>query len=155
MDVDDINTFTDVLVNTFETTCSNKPFRSAPFNKLSGGKLSYNGLLCTLSFTGGLVGSLILAMPAQVACKIYGSMMMEDVDELDDEVAEGFTEIANMIVGNIKADLSEYKLVFESPSIEIGEGAAPDELCQKTWLYIPLAFKEWGEFSLFLNVETA
>lgn len=155
MDVDDINTFTEVIVNTFETTCNKKPFRTAAFQKVSGGEFSLSGLMCSLSFTGGLIGTVTLTMPEIVACKIYGGMMMEEVDEMDEEVAEGFTEIGNMIIGNIKADLGEHKLEFETPSVKVCENESLPEVCEKIWLYIPMAFDEWGEFKLLLCISPA
>ena len=155
MDTDDLNNFTEVIVSTFESTCNKKPFRSGPFQKASGGAILFNGLMCTLTFTGGLNGTVILIMSSTVACKMYGGMMMEEVEEVDEEVAEGFTEIANMIIGNIKADLGEHKLTFEPPALKIGEGAATSEMSDKTWLYIPMAFQEWGDFGLILSIAPA
>ena len=152
MDVASLNNFTEVVVNTFETTCTKKPFRCGEFQKASGGAIHFNGLMCAFDFTGGLNGSVIAIFPSRVACKIYGGMMMEEVSEVDEEVAEGFTEIANMIVGNIKADLGEYKLEFSSPNIKIGEGEASNEMSEKTWLFIPMGFQEWGTFELMLSI---
>jgi len=155
MKVEDLNNFTEVIVNTFETTCNKKPSRCGAFQKAAGGAIFFNGLMCSLNFNGGLVGSVIMTMPSTVACKIYGGMMMEDVAEVDEEVAEGFTEIANMIIGNIKADLGEYKLEFSAPGIKIGEGEASNEMNEKIWMYIPMAFQEWGRFNLMLSVAEA
>lgn len=155
MNVENLNNFTEVIVNTFETTCNKKPARCSAFQKASGGAIFFNGLMCTMEFTGGLAGAVIITMPPTVACKIYGGMMMEEVSEVDEEVAEGFTEIANMIIGNIKADLGEYKLEFSSPAIKIGEGEAANDMNEKTWMYVPMAFQEWGKFNLLLSVAEA
>ncbi len=156
VDVNNINAFTNVVVNTLETTCSAKPFRCRDFSKVSGDEFTYNGVLCHFDFTGLLGGSMMLSLTPEVAMKIYGAMMMEEVDEIDEDVADGFAEIGNMIVGNVKADLAECKLDFGSVSVSHGQGEATEYVTGKEWLHIPMAFTDWGEFSLFLNVtETA
>jgi CheY-specific phosphatase CheX len=151
MDISVINNFTEVFVNTIETTANIKPFRYADFAKISSGKMAYNGLICLIEFKGQFSGCISFIMPTKVAAGIYGAMMFEEVTEIDDEVAEGFMEIANMLIGNLKADLNQYKLEFQTPIIKAGVGEAPTDYSEKEWLYVPLAIRDWGRFSFLIN----
>lgn len=152
MDVQKINIFTEVVVSTFETAFSMKPFRSGEFKRLEGDVRNPDDLMCILTFSGTLTGTLILTFPAATAKKIYSALMFEEPNALGDEVKEAFTEIMSMIAGNVRAKLSTVKFDFDHPMIATGS-AKYENVDKFPWLYVPMGFKDWGRFNMLLAIK--
>lgn len=153
MNVDNVNAFTEVIVSTFETSCGAPPFRNGQFEKREGPVTNPGELMCVMEFAGTLTGVALMTFPAETANKIYGSMMMETISEFNEEVAEGFSEILNMVIGNVKAQLTEQKIEFEKPQAIVGQGEVYDKNKDIPWLYIPMKFKEYGAMELYIAVK--
>ncbi len=155
MNVDKINTFTETVINTFNTACMSQPesFRTSDFEKFEGEVINEVGLLAVIEFSGSLTGAISILMPENIATKVFGDMMMEEVAKLDEEVAEGFQEIISMIVGSVKASLTEEKLDIQPPQIFIEKGKAYNTANALPWLKIPMVFKGWGEYQIFIAIE--
>jgi CheY-specific phosphatase CheX len=152
MDVKNINAFTEVVVGTFETAVNSAPHRRDDFKRAEGDISNGDGVLCSISFSGALNGALVVVMPETTARKVYSALMFEEVQSVTDEVKEAFVEIFNMITGNVRAALSGTKLNFQPPSVLSGKNAVfqnPDGLA---WLEIPMAFKDWGDFTMWIGV---
>lgn len=153
MDVSYINAFTEIILSTFETSCNKKPFRYKDFKRIDGAVTNKHELMCIIEFSGELTGSLVMNFPAETANHIYGGMMMEEINEFNEEVAEGFSEILNMVIGNVKATITDKKMEFEAPSTKIGAGDVYDKNKDLPWLLIPMAFHDWGKFDLYICIK--
>jgi CheY-specific phosphatase CheX len=152
MDVKYVNVFSEVLSNTFETAFSERPFRCGDFQRVSGDIKNPDDLMCILNFSGELFGTLITTFPESGAKKIYAALMMEEPPELGQDAVEAFTEIQNMIAGNVRAALNDAKIQFDPPIVALGKSRFenPDRI---PWLLVPMAFKEWGRFNLLIGIK--
>lgn len=152
MDAAMVNAFTDVIVNTFQTSVSAEPFRCTGFKKIEGPVVKDSGILCVLPFSGALEGSLVIALPEPTAMAVYKAMMFEDAKNIS-EVIEALGEILNIVNGNAKASLQskgksvkfEQAKVFNEAPLQ-AESASP-------WLLVPMAFKELGRFDIFIAMK--
>lgn len=153
MDVKNVNVFTEVLVSSFETAVNSVPYRYAEFKRLEGDIKSSDDMMCTVTFTGALKGAFILTFPEKTAKHIYKALIFEEAEKLGPEVFEAFTEILNMVVGNVKASLSGRTIDFTTPKVEAGKNAKFPNPEKLIWLFIPMEFREWGKFSLYIGVK--
>ncbi len=155
MDVNKLNTFTETMLSTLETTCMAKPYRKSDFEKVDGELKNENDLMCIIEVTGTLSGAAVLTLDAESAKGVFGAMMMEEVADLNEEVAEGFSEILNMIVGNVKAALSEEKVELTTLPIKQGVGEVYKNKVDTPWLKIPMEFEKWGDAIFYLGLKEA
>jgi chemotaxis protein CheX len=109
--------------------------------------------MCIITFSGDMLGSILLTFPEDVALKVYAALMFEEIETLTDEAQEAFTEILNMVIGNVKASITDKKLEFDEPMVAVGQKVKYENTEGVKWLVIPMAFKEWGRFSLFLGAK--
>jgi CheY-specific phosphatase CheX len=94
-----------------------------------------------------------MTFPEKTARKIYEALMFEEVDSLSEELQEAFNEILNMVIGNIKATLTKEKIEFDDPMVAAGHKVKFENIDKVKWLVIPMTFKEWGNFNLFIGVK--
>jgi len=96
----------------------------------------------------GVVGTVVLSMERQVAIKAAQVMlMMEDIAQVDNDVLDAVGELANMICGEAKAKLAQFRLNISLPNVLCGDDC---------WLHFPqtsrpikLPFKcQWGMLAI-------
>ena len=77
-----------------------------------------------ISLTGNIVGSVILSMDFKTAQAAVSSMLGDQIDS-EQEIVDGAGEIANMVVGMAKTELSNIGCDFEIsvPVMIIGKGS--------------------------------
>lgn len=66
-----------------------------------------NCLICSISFTGDIEGSVAVIVVEKVACFIVGKMLSMEFAQIDGDVKDGFNEIGNMIAGGLKNRLTQ------------------------------------------------
>ncbi len=153
MDVKYINAFTEVITSTFDTAVNSKPFRHDEFRALDGDVRNPDDLMCIITFSGTLTGAVLLTFPEATAKKVYAGLMFEEIEKLTEEAQEAFAEILNMVIGNVKASLPDQKLDFDEPMVATGKKVKFENSDGFRWLQVPMAFKDWGQFSLFIGMK--
>lgn len=70
-----------------------------------------------------LSGSLIISFPAETYLKIISAMLRTEFRELTPEIADGASEIANMILGKAKVELNQKGFNFQPaiPTVVLGK----------------------------------
>ncbi|SHI98613.1 chemotaxis protein CheX [Malonomonas rubra DSM 5091] len=58
-----------------------------------------------INLAGSHSGLLAIHLPTQAALEVSGSFLDLEIEELDDDVLDSIGELANMLAGNIKAEL--------------------------------------------------
>lgn len=100
--------FTDVLLESAKEVFETMIFMTVDENF---DKLSVEGdcLLGSITFTGNIEGCLAMSYPQTNAKNIAANMLGLDVDDdiSDDDVRDAIGEIANMVMGSIKARLMQ------------------------------------------------
>lgn len=77
-----------------------------------------------IGITGDTSGSIILSFPADLACRIAGNMLMEEITELDRNVEDAIGEIGNIVVGDARRLLIQdgFSLSISVPTVVVGKG---------------------------------
>lgn len=68
---------------------------------------SYDGVEALVGIGGSWTGSGRICCSAQFACKMAGALLMTPYDSLDEDVLDAMSEVANMIIGNVKTHFEE------------------------------------------------
>ena len=122
MDVKYINPFINSVVNTMETMVNTSPKRLAPFlkdNNVARGDVS--GIIGFASQE--IVGSVALTFPEITAKKIYSIMMDEEVNGINEDIQDTVGELANIIAGGAKEELSAMGITYHIsiPTVVVGK----------------------------------
>lgn len=155
MDIDRINAFTEVIINTFETSVSQTPFRHGEFKRLSGDIRNPDDLMGIITFSGKMVGALLFTFPEDTAKKIYAALMFEEVESLENQVIDAYTEIFKLMIRNFNIVFETDNLRFDQPIVAAGRRLKFKNEDQVDWLFMPMAFKNLGRFNIFLGVKEA
>ena len=116
--VEFINPFVSAVSKTFEMMINLKVTRSAPVLKENQRTLyAVSGII---GLSGTIVGTVILTMPEPLALKVASIMLMDDLKTVDTDVLDAIGELTNMVAGNAKAQLEEYKLSLSLPNVIYG-----------------------------------
>ncbi|MCA9240740.1 MAG: chemotaxis protein CheX [Planctomycetales bacterium] len=120
MKAEHINPFLKAVSNTFSTMLGAEARRG----ELSLGnprKRTYpvSGII---GLSGKAVGTVVINLSEEVACKSASRMLMDDITELNDDVIDAVGEMANMIAGQAKVELEQYELSVSLPNVVTGVG---------------------------------
>jgi len=116
--VEFINPFVSAVSKTFETMVNLKVTRSAPVLKENQRTLyPISGII---GLSGNIVGTVILTMSEPLALKVASVMLMDDLKTVNPDVLDAIGELTNMVAGNAKSQLEEYKLSLSLPNVIYG-----------------------------------
>jgi chemotaxis protein CheX len=92
---------------------------------LEGNPYTTADVTAVIGISGMLCGSLYLSMSEETALKLIGSIIGQDVQELDELVQSGIAEMANVIAGTAGIDLAEegIETTVNPPLVLVGRGA--------------------------------
>jgi chemotaxis protein CheX len=120
--VEFINPFITAVSKTFETMVGCKVTREPPQIKKEAQTLyPVSGII---GLSGVVVGTVVLTMSRELAMKCASVMLMDNCTELTDDVFDAVGELTNVIAGNAKAQLEDYKLSLSLPNVVHGDNAA-------------------------------
>lgn len=94
-------------------------------------------------------GSFIISFPADTYLKILSSMLRTEFKELKPEIADGASELANMILGTAKAELNQKGFNFQSaiPTVVMGKSHIFPAGKNMTSLLVPFT-SNFGNFTI-------
>jgi chemotaxis protein CheX len=120
MQVAHINPFLRSVAHTFSTMLGAQTKRG----ELSLGdprkrKYPISGII---GLSGEATGMVVINLSEEVAIKAASKLLLEEQTKINDEVIDAVGELANMIAGQAKAELTEYNLSISLPSVVTGEG---------------------------------
>lgn len=119
MDVSYINPFISSTVTTFKTMMNtNVKAGNVSLKKGDSPLFDVSGII---GLTGEATGSVCISFPKLVALEVISTMLGMTVDEIGPDVVDGIGEIANIIAGNAKQDLAQFKINISLPNVIIGQ----------------------------------
>ena len=119
--VEFINPFIIAVSKTLETMAGCKVVREPPQVKREKSALfPVSGII---GLSGSVVGTVVLTMSEALALKCASAMLMEEFKEFNADVFDAVGELTNVIAGNAKAQLEEYKLSLSLPNVIYGKDA--------------------------------
>lgn len=117
--VEFINPFIVAVTKTLETMVGCKVTREPPMLKKDAQALyPVSGVI---GLSGVVAGTVVLTMSKDLALKSASVMLMEEQKELNADVFDAIGELTNVVAGNAKAQLEEYKLSLSLPNVITGE----------------------------------
>ena len=120
MKVEHINPFISAVTNTFATMLQCEARRGDL--SMTDDKTQHFPISGVIGLSGKAVGTVVINLSEEVAIKSASTMLMMELDKLDDDVIDAVGEIANMIAGQAKAELEEYELSVSLPNVVVGPG---------------------------------
>jgi chemotaxis protein CheX len=119
--VEFINPFIIAVSKTLETMVGCKVVREPPQVKKE--KAALHPISGIIGLSGTIVGTVVLTMSEALALKCASAMLMEEYKEFNADVFDAVGELTNVIAGNAKAQLEEYKLSLSLPNVIYGKDA--------------------------------
>lgn len=117
--VEHINPFIRATRETFTTMIKTeaKPGKVA----LRTGKEAHADISGIIGLSGGAKGSVAMSFPRITALKIVSAFVGERIVTMDDTVVDAIGELANIIAGSAKRELTEFKIAISLPTVVLGE----------------------------------
>ncbi|MDR0328488.1 MAG: chemotaxis protein CheX [Planctomycetaceae bacterium] len=143
--VEFINPFIIAVTKTLETMVGCKVTREPP--QIKKDKLALYPVSGIIGLSGHIVGTVVLTMSEALALKSASAMLLEEYTEFNHDVFDAVGELTNVIAGNAKAQLEEYRLSLSLPNVIYGKDAELrfPERCQP----ITIPFKtEYGPMAI-------
>ncbi len=116
--VEHINPFIQATAQTFATMvkCEVKPGKMYVKN----GNTTHHDVSGIIGLSGGAKGSVALGFPRVSALKIVSAFIGDKMLQLDKDALDAIGELANIIAGSAKQDLSKYKIMISLPTVITG-----------------------------------
>ncbi|NLE01523.1 MAG: chemotaxis protein CheX [Fibrobacter sp.] len=130
MDVSYINPFINATIDCFKTMITShiEPLKPC-LKKFPYALYDISGVI---GLSGKAQGSISFGFSQENAVNIVSSMLKAEISDTDPDLPDAIGEIANIIAGNAKKELSRFKLSISLPNVIIGkkhslggEGGAP------------------------------
>ena len=146
--------FIEAARNVFETMVGTGIETGKPFIK--EGSISQGDVSAIIGMNGTkeidgvhreMQGQFVISFPEQTYCKVASTMLMEEHEELNAEIADVGAEICNMIIGNTKKVLAQngYNISMAVPNTVTGKQHSIKYPNKVTIIVIPVSSAH-GEF---------
>lgn len=119
MDTKYIEPFVEATVKIFEEFYEETPEMKKPFLFDKDENLGWD-LSAVIGIAGETKGVITISFPKNVIVKLTERLVGYEVLEIDDDVIDSTGEVVNIIAGNAKKGLEEFRLVISLPSIVKG-----------------------------------
>ena len=149
--VEHINPFIRATVETLQLMAKTepKPGRVALASE-TGTRFDVSGVI---GLSGGARGTVVLGFPRVTALKIVSAFVGEKVLSLDDTVTDAIGELANIVAGAAKKDLTRYRINISLPSVVLGENHALTGPRDIIPMLVPFGC-DLGNFSLIVRFKS-
>jgi chemotaxis protein CheX len=114
------------------------------------------GLVALVGMTGPLVGTGSISCDAKLACRLAGAMWSDEFAAVDASVLDALGEIANMIIGNIKASIEEQAgpMWLSVPTVVYGRNFVTHGISKQPCTMVPFTCGN-GELAVRVNLAEA
>lgn len=119
MNVAYVNPFVSAVVHLFKTMMKENVTPGAPKLK-SSPSMSYD-VSGIIGLSGEAQGTIAISFPKIMALKVVSKMLGTDIKIIGPEVSDAIGEIVNIVAGNAKQELTQFKLSISLPNIVMGK----------------------------------
>ncbi|MBN1798925.1 MAG: chemotaxis protein CheX [Spirochaetales bacterium] len=152
MDIKYIDPFIKATVNVFDEFFNVLPEVQKPYLLDKDEEHEWD-VSAIIGIAGEAKGAVVISFPAELASILTSRLTGKTVREIDEDVVDTIGEVVNIVAGNAKKGLEEYRLMISLPSIVRGKNhkiAWPG----KNAPVIAIPFKSvLGEFNLSVILE--
>jgi chemotaxis protein CheX len=152
MDIKYIDPFIKATLNIFKDFFNVQPEVEKPyiFDKEQNHPWDISAII---GIAGEARGAVVLSFTAELVNILTSRLTGRTISEIDDDVVDTIGEVVNIVTGNAKKGLEEYRLMISLPSIVRGENHKILWPVKNTPV-IAIPFKtEFGEFNLSVVLE--
>ena len=98
-----------------------------------------DGVMALVGVGGPWVGSGRISCSAALSCRLASAMLMAEYTEVDEDVLDAMSEIANMIIGSVKTTLEELlgPLALSIPTVVYGRSYRTRCAGVRKWTMVP------------------
>lgn len=147
MDVNLVNPFIDAALNVLSTMASTKANAGKPFLKeKDAARGDVTGIV---GLTGETEGTISISFTEKCILSIVSNMFGEEMKEMNDEIKDAVGEIANMVSGQARKQLSEHgrSLKAAIPTVIMGKNHSVTHITNKPIIAIPFT-SDNGNFTI-------
>jgi len=120
MDTKYIEPFVEATINIFKEFYNETPEMRTPFIFNKDENMGWD-LSAVIGIAGETKGVITLGFPKELIIKLTERLVGYPIGSIDDDVIDSTGEVVNIIAGNAKKGLEEFRLVISLPSIVQGE----------------------------------
>ncbi|MGL1935721.1 MAG: chemotaxis protein CheX [Fibrobacterales bacterium] len=102
-----------------------------------------------IGLSGGARGAIAISFPKACALDVVSKFIGEEINDINEDVTDAIGELANIIAGYAKKDLTEFSIQISLPSVITGEGHKVSDAKDVTAMVIPFTY---DSFSFDLGV---
>ncbi|MBN1409885.1 MAG: chemotaxis protein CheX [Spirochaetales bacterium] len=113
-----INPFLSASINLFKEYLGVELTASDPYLNINPQRLLEVSAIIGLA--GETVGAVVLSFSRETAVKVVSSFAGKTYQALSKEVIDGVGELVNILAGNAKKDLEDYRLLISLPGVITG-----------------------------------
>ncbi len=148
---DIIKPFIAATVDTFETMMDVNPeILDVNLQKPQIDKLN---IYAYIGLSGDAQGLVALTFGSDVAMKLYGRFVGEEVDEIGNDLLDSVGEIVNIVAGSAKANIPGYNLSISLPTVLHGEEFHLSLSKDAPIMYVLMNLPEVGEAKLIVSLK--
>jgi chemotaxis protein CheX len=98
-----------------------------------------DGIIAVIGLAGEWIGTASIGCTAAMGCRMSSHMLGAEFTEIDEEVVDAISEIANMIVGSFKTRAESYlgPLGLSIPTVIYGLSFSARIACKERWIVLP------------------
>lgn len=113
-----VNAFCDTTINVIKTMFSVEAKPGTP--RLKGEPYPISDVSGMIGFSGEAQGSIALSFPKATALKMVSVLLGAPMTELNRDVSDAIGELANIVAGNAKTAVPQFKLSISLPQVVVG-----------------------------------
>ncbi len=152
MKVEYINPFIKATVNTFKGFLGAELKAGKPYLFDKGNNDIRYDISGIIGLAGDVRGSVVISFPKLVALKVVSDFLSQEIKIFGDDVIDTIGELINIITGNAKKDLENYRIMISLPSIIKGPNHQINWMQGVPVITIPFKSK-YGPVYLFLSMK--
>jgi chemotaxis protein CheX len=148
MKAENVNPFLKSTIDTFATMLG---MTIKPGKVFLRSETTNSDISGVIGLSGDVRGAVVMGYPSATAMKIVSAFLGEEVNELNEDVADAIGELTNIITGFAKKDLSHLNLSISLPSIVRGENHMVDMPKEAPVMCVPFS-GECGSFIMEVSM---
>jgi chemotaxis protein CheX len=151
MNVAYVNPFITATLATFKTMMHFEIIPGKPILKKDGEPI--HDISGIIGMSGSAQGAISLSFPKAVALKAVSAMLGSEIKIIGPELTDGIGEIVNIIAGNAKQYLTQFKLTISLPNVVVGKNHSITPPSGAASIVVPFS-APIGEFAMEVSLKT-
>jgi chemotaxis protein CheX len=100
-----------------------------------------DGIIAVIGLAGEWIGTASICCSAAMGCRMSSHMLSTELTEVDEEVLDAISEIANMIIGCFKTSAEDYlgPLGLSIPTVIYGLSFSARSPGKERWIVVPFS----------------